>query len=169
MSDGEPEPHSDADAELEREIRKERKFTLAEAIGRLAGPGMMKGVSPVTRTRQSEAEIGAYLERHLIDPAGALAVVLLRSVKASELLLHHLDQPLVVLAGHVQRILGSDYLLKELVRQADIEWGQTLGERPLFENEGCPPHPDDPYTTESVRATLSQLMEKLNAGPTEGS
>ena len=30
---------SKADAELEREIREGRKFTLAEAIGRLAGPG----------------------------------------------------------------------------------------------------------------------------------
>ena len=38
---------SEADDELEREILKERKFTLAEAIGRLAGPGAMKGESPV--------------------------------------------------------------------------------------------------------------------------
>ena len=29
---------SEADDKLEREILKERKFTLAEAIGRLAGP-----------------------------------------------------------------------------------------------------------------------------------
>ncbi len=33
---------TDADAELEREIRNARKFTLAEAIGRMAGPGAMK-------------------------------------------------------------------------------------------------------------------------------
>jgi hypothetical protein len=50
-------PRSEADAALEREILKERKFTLAEAIGRLAGPGAMKGESPVPRMRQAEIEI----------------------------------------------------------------------------------------------------------------
>ena len=44
---------SEADAELEREIRKGRKVTLAEAIGWMAGPGAMKGVSPVARQQQA--------------------------------------------------------------------------------------------------------------------
>jgi len=35
--------------ELEREIRQGRKFSLEEAIGRLAGPGAMKGESPIAR------------------------------------------------------------------------------------------------------------------------
>ena len=43
MSEEKITQRSEADAELEREIRNERKFTLAEAIGRLAGPGAMKG------------------------------------------------------------------------------------------------------------------------------
>ena len=34
-------------------------------------------------------------------------------------------------------------------------------ERPHLEKEGLPPHPDDRYTIESVRITLSQLIEKL--------
>ena len=68
------------------------------------------------------------------------------------------------LAGYVQRTLDSEYLLKELVREADAEWGRALGERPYFDKEGCPPHPEDPYTAESVRATLSRLREKLTAG-----
>src|SRR6476469_612637 len=51
MSNETPKPLSEADAELEREIRAERKFTLAEAIGRMAGPGAMKGVSPVSNKR----------------------------------------------------------------------------------------------------------------------
>ena len=49
MSDNKDTQRSEADAELEREIRKGRKFSLDEAIGRMAGPGAMKGVSPVTR------------------------------------------------------------------------------------------------------------------------
>jgi hypothetical protein len=57
MSDEQPKRPTDAGADLEREVRKERKFSLAEAVGRLAGPGMMKGVSPITGKQQSEAEI----------------------------------------------------------------------------------------------------------------
>jgi hypothetical protein len=62
MSDNQDRQGSEADAELEREIRKERKFTLAEAIGRLAGPGAMKGESPVARMQQAEIEIEYWLE-----------------------------------------------------------------------------------------------------------
>src|SRR5262245_35988446 len=92
------------DAELERDIREGRKFSLADAIGRLAGPGMMKGAPPTTRKQQAEAELESFLERHLDSPAGALANVLLRQVKTSELLLNNLDQPLVVL--YRTRFLG---------------------------------------------------------------
>ena len=56
MSDYQKKPRSEADAELEREILKERKFTLAEAIGRLAGPGAMKGESPIPWLQQAEIE-----------------------------------------------------------------------------------------------------------------
>jgi hypothetical protein len=167
-SEAAPEPNrgSEADAELEREIRKERKFSLTEAIGRLAGPGAMKGVSPVTRKQQSEVEIEEYLNHHLSDAAGILQVVLIRRIKGSDLLLNNFDQPLLVLASCIQRVLDSEYLLKELVREVDVEWGRVFGERPYFENEGSPPHPDDPYTIALVRAALSQLMEKLAAGDT---
>jgi hypothetical protein len=163
MSEEQQKPKFILDADLEREIREGRKFTLAEAIGRLAGPGMMKGVSPATRKQQAEAAIETYLDRNLNTAAGALSVVLLRQVKQSELLLNNLDQPLVVLAAWVQRVLDSDYRLAELVRQADVEWGRVYGERPHFEREGAPAHEDDPYTAASVRGTLSQLLQKLAA------
>ena len=45
MSDQQDKQRSESDAELEREIRQEHKFTLAEAIGRMAGPGAMKAES----------------------------------------------------------------------------------------------------------------------------
>ncbi|MFL5240880.1 MAG: hypothetical protein ACJ8FY_02115 [Gemmataceae bacterium] len=155
---------SDADAELEREIRKGRKFTLAEAIGRMAGPGAMKGESPIARTQQVGIEVDLWLTRRLGDAAGGLHVVLLRGVKESELLLNNLDQPLMVLGSYCQQILGSEYLLEELVRHADIEWGRIFGERPYFEKAGSPPHADDPYTVESVRKTLSALLKQLAGG-----
>ena len=163
MSDNQNKQCSESDAELEREIRQERKFTLAEAIGRMAGPGALKGASPVPRLQQAAAEIQEYLDRHLVDAAGVLSGVLLRQVRESELLLKSFEQPLVALAGHVQQILGSEYALKELVREADVEWGRVFGERPCFEGDGCPPAPADPYTLESVRAALIQLMAELTA------
>jgi hypothetical protein len=152
---------SDADAKLEREIRKERKFTLAEAIGRMAGPGAMKGESPIARMQQAGIEIELWLTRHLGDAAGGLHVVLLRGIKESELLLNNLNQPLMVLENYCERILGSEYLLEELVRHADIEWGRIFGERPYFEKAGSPPHADDPYTIDSVRKTLSGLLKQV--------
>jgi hypothetical protein len=164
MCDDQNTRRSEADAELEREIRKERKFTLAEAIGRLAGPGAMKGESPVTRTQQAETEIETWLRSHLADAGGALPVVLHRHVQGSELLLNNLDQPLVVLASYCQRVLDSDYLLEELVRDADIEWGRLMGERPQFEKKGSSSHPDDPYTLASVRNALAGLLKQLAAG-----
>ena len=164
MSDNKEAKRSEADAELEREIRKGREFTLAEAIGRMAGPGAMKGVSPVTRKQQAAVEIENWLRQHMPAGNGELQVVLLRFMKGSEFLLNNFEQPLVVLAACCQRVLDSDYLLKELVREADVEWGRVRGERPYFETEGSPPHPDDPYTFESVRKTLSRLVEQLGAG-----
>jgi hypothetical protein len=164
MSDSQDEGGSQAGADLEREIRQGREFNLAEAIGRLAGPGAMKGASPVARLQQAEVEIESWLRRHLADAAGALQVALLRRIAGSELLLENYDRPLVALAGCCQQVLGSDYHLKELVREADTEWGRVFGERPHFEREGSPPHPDDSYTVESVRSALSELVRQLAAG-----
>ena len=164
MSDDPKTQRSEADAELEREIRKDRKFTLDEAIGRMAGPGAMKGVSPVTRMQQAAVEIENWLRHHLSAGNDELQVVLLRRVNESELLLKNFEQPLIVLAGCCQRILGSEHLLKELVRDADIEWGRVFGERPHFEKEGTPADADDPYTVDSVRKTLASLLEQLAPG-----
>jgi len=107
--------------------------------------------------------IESYLDRNLNSPAGALSTVLLRMVKESECLLNHLDQPLTALAQFLEQALAAEYRLQELVREADVEWGRTYGERPYFEREGSPPNQDDPYTAASVRTTLSQLVEKLAA------
>ena len=158
-----PPSDKDKDAELEREIRADRKFTLSEAIGRMAGPGMMKGVSPVTPKQQAEAAIEDFLRRHLTDTGGVLGAVLLRRVGQSDLLVGDYDQPLAVLASYVRQVLGSDYLLQDLVREADVEWGRVFGERPHFERPGCAPDPDDPYTTVSVCTALSRLIDKLAA------
>lgn len=151
----------DEDTELERAIRADRKFSLSEAIGRMMGPGMMKGVSPVTPKQQAEEAIAEYLRSNLTDSGGVLCGVVLRRVGQSELLLGDFEHPLAVLASYVRQVLGSDYLLQDLVREADAEWGQVFGERPYFERPGCPPDPNDPYTIVSVRNALSVLIDKL--------
>lgn len=165
MSSGDVEnkQRSEADAALQREVLEGRKFTLEEAVARMAGPGAMKGESPVTRARQAENEIGTWLRGHVTDAAGALLVVLHRRVSGSELLLNNLDEPLGVLAGYCQRVLDSEYLLGEVVRDADVEWGRVMGERPHFERQGSPPDPDDAYTVESVRQKLAGIVEQLSA------
>jgi hypothetical protein len=165
--DSEDQKRCEADATLEREIRSERKFTLAEAIGRLAGPGSMKGASPVTRKQQVESEIETWLRQHLADSQGALQTVLLQRIRGSETLLNAQDQPLAVLCGYCQKLVDSEYQLAELVREADIEWGRAFGERPHFDKPGAaahpplPPHPDDPYTLASVREQIRGIVQQL--------
>jgi hypothetical protein len=166
MSDDPESASKKAAADLEREVRADRKFSLAEAIGRMAGPGAMKGASPITRLAQAEAAIEDHLRRHLTDAGGVLVGVVLRHVSGGETLVADYDRPLAALAGHDREVLGSAFQLGELVRQADAEWGRVMGERPYFDRPGRPPDPDDPYTTESVRASLSRLLETLGAGAT---
>ena len=154
-------PQPDAAADVEREIRRGRPFSLSDAIGRLGGSGMLKGASPVPPIEQTEAAIANYLRAHLDDPGDVLAQVVVRQVRTSEILMENLDQPAVVLAGYVNQVLNSETILTDLVREADAEWGRTLGERPHFERDGRPPHPDDPYTLASVRNALTQLLQRV--------
>ena len=144
MSDEQEKRRREEDAELQREIRRGRKFTLQEAIAELAGPGGMKGASPIARMEQAEVEIANWLRLHLVDNGGALGVVLHRSIKASEVLLKNYNEPLVVLADCCRRILASDFLLGEIVRNADIEWGRMMGERPYLEKKGRSATPMNP-------------------------
>src|SRR5690349_11894649 len=150
MSDEQDKRPSESDAAIEREIRQGRKFTAQEALGRMIGPGAMKGGSPVSRVQQAETEIGTWLKSNLQDTTGALQTSLHRQLIGSELLLNNLDRPLRALAHHCQQVIASDSRLKELVRQADFEWGRRMHERPHFDRKGDTPHPDDPYTIESV-------------------
>lgn len=161
MSDDQPKQRSAADAELEREIRQGRTFSMAEAIGRLAGPGMMKGASPIVPQRQAEAQVEDLIKRHLEDDVGVLPGVLFREVKEGRFLLDGFHQPQVALADHVRNILASDQLLKDLVRATDMEWGRIYGERPHFDRDGQPPHPDDPYTVAAVHGMLSRFLARL--------
>jgi hypothetical protein len=160
MIDDHESQRSKAHEDLEREIREGRKFTAKEALARLAGPGAMKGASPVSPVRQAETEIGNWLKSNVPDSAGALQMLLQRNLRGSELLLANLDWPLAALAGYCEHVLESEHLLRELVRRADVEWGQRMDERPRFERQGSA-DPEDPYTFESVRSTLAEALKRL--------
>jgi hypothetical protein len=151
---------AEVDSKIDREVRESRKFTMEDAIARMAGSGAMKGASPVSPVEQAEMEIGSWLRSHLKDANGSLQIVLHRHLKGSEQLLTNVDQPLVALRTYCRRILASDHLLKELVREADVEWGRAMDERPYFESAGSA-HPDDPYTSHSVRTALGELLRRL--------
>src|SRR5688572_23964782 len=122
MADEPESQEPTADNDIEREIRQNRKLSAKDVMARLAGPGAMKGASPVSPVQQAETEIGNWLGSNLQDTCGCLRVVLHRQLKGSELLLDNLDQPLAGLAAYCQRTLDAENLLKEIVRQADVEW-----------------------------------------------
>jgi hypothetical protein len=129
MTDDDKRP-SEAEADIEREIRLARKLTAKDLLAHMAGPG-------------------------------ALRVVLHRHLRGSDMLLNNLDHPLVALADYCRRLVAADYLLKDIVSEADIEWARAMDERPHFEREGAPPDPDDPYTLEGVRGALHDALQHL--------
>jgi hypothetical protein len=152
---------AEAEAAIEREIRLGHKFTARDALARMAGPGALKGASPVSPVQQAETAIATWLAANLADTDGALRVVLHRHLKGSTLLLDDLENPLTAIAKGIRRLLAADHLLRDIVSEADVEWGRAMGERPYFERDGIPPDPDDPYTLESVRAALAAALARL--------
>lgn len=163
MNDDREDQRRETDSDIEREIREGRKLTAKDLMARLAGPGAMKGASPVSPVQQAETEIGNWLGNNLQDETGSLKLVLHRQLKGSELLLDSLERPLDALASYLLRLLSNDNLLKEIVREADVEWGRAMDERPHFEREGTPPSPEDPYTLGSVQSALEEALQKLSA------
>lgn len=159
--DEDPNKPANAEEQLEREIRQGRKFNPQEALARMAGPGAMKGASPVSEVQQAEAEIGTWLGSNMADTGGALKVVLHRHLKGSRLLLDNLDRPMTALARYCRAILENDSRLREIVREADVEWGRAMDERPHFDREGIEPSPDDPYSANSVRRALDDALTKI--------
>ncbi len=167
MGDDSSTPRPDAERDVELEVREHRPFSMAEALGRLAGPGGMKGASPISRLQQAQAQVSQVVRAQLVDPVGILADILAREIGDSQALLEHLDQPLVGVINHVRQLLGSDELLADLVRMTDMEWGRVMDERPFFERDGRTAHPDDPYTVTSVRTALSCFFDLFGGAANE--
>lgn len=152
---------NDTTKATEKEILSSRKFSVAEAIGR-ANAGVMKGASPIPRTRQMVMELSELIENRLNDPEGSLAATLsMRLGQQLPLLDRHRDHPLAALQEFLQKFLNSETELNSLVRDTDARWGRDYQEKPRFNIPGQPDAPDDPYTPKGVRQALECLFSTL--------
>jgi len=160
-SNQEPKSTQTPSETTESDIRRDRKFTLAEAVGREAA-GSLSGASPVALADQVLLEIQHLLESRLTDSPGSLVRTILARLKLDPpLLARHFDRPVGALVEFLDVTLGSESQLISLVRDTDARWGRDYSERPYFETEGKPPHPDDPYTLAGVGALFKDLLENL--------
>ncbi len=158
------DPH-DPNPDIQQEIRLSRPFTLADAIGQEAG-NFMKGASPIPPLVQAKHGAQEALKASLQDGPGALQQVLERWLLDDETRLsRHMRNPPEAAKDLIEAVLRSPETLYELVRQADVAWGQIYDSRPYFQQPGQAPHPDDEYTHESVQHTLEDCLRRLNQPP----
>ncbi|BAQ60246.1 hypothetical protein GM3708_652 [Geminocystis sp. NIES-3708] len=147
------------DIELERDILKDRKFSLAELIGKEGG-SFLKGESPVPKIVQLKTEIKLFISNNLKDLSGALQAVLNDKVDGEdEKISSHQEKPLQALQLMIEEIISNEHIYHQFVKQVDLKWGNMNGERPHFQLPGQPPHPDDEYTHESVKTQLINLLK----------
>ncbi len=154
--------HKNRDKEIQRDILSGQKYSLANAIAREGG-NFLKGESPVPKLVQVTTAINLFIDRNLPDSSGGLQAVLKRWVKADPIVSQNLESPLTSLEKILEKILENQELFYEIVRQADVKWGEMYEERPYFQKPGQPAHPEDEYSHESVRNKLSSLKEKLSS------
>lgn len=161
------------DDEVEREARLALgRRALEEKGPRVHIEGGLGG-SPVPPMEQLRLVAITLLHESLHDNDGALLKVFEQDLRQEEALFGPLALELVahtssldalrgrlfgVLGALAKRPLSNDEALAEFTRRVDAEWGKLFGERPRFQAVGQAAHPDDPYTHDSVRAALSQLV-----------
>jgi hypothetical protein len=163
MSDCDDKKENDPGEALQREILRERKFSLAEAIGREGG-SLIKGHSPIPPLEQAIAEINLFIRNNLDDPSMALTRVLQKNVRNDRITIaESIDRPYVYLHRLVQSHIDNTHLFYELAREANFKWGQLHNERPRFQKPGEQPHPDIEYSHETVRHKLIDLLQKIKA------
>ena len=152
------------DGDIEREISMEREFSLGAAIAQEAG-SFFKGEQAVPKHKQAQNHIVQFIREHLRDASGALKRQLEVMVTENYVLVgEHVDAPLEAIRVVVQRILANDPTFFEFARQVAQRYGQMYGTRPHFQTPGQDPHPDAPYTHDSVQAALRDLLARIEDG-----
>ena len=144
--------------DLQQEIRRGRKFSLGEAIGREGGSFLKGSQDMVPRPLRALAVINGFIDQHLNDTDGALQICLKRWVKTDVRIGKYLDEPLVALEMMVLDIIQQPQILYEFARQVAVEWGKISGERPYFQKPGTEPHPEVVYSHATIRDILAGLL-----------
>ncbi len=152
---------------IQREIREQRKFSLAEAIGREGG-SFMKGESTIPRPLRAIAEINQFITTHLRDPTSAPSATLQAWAKDDIRVSRQLDTPLVALGQIINSMLSEPTTLCEFARQVAIAHSQFTGDEIIFPKEIHPhrqllnqPPLEAAYTYTAIRSELSMLLEQL--------
>jgi hypothetical protein len=149
------------DRAIEREARAGRRNEPWRGIAGRDGGDHLRGASPTPLLRRAELELEQWLREQLPSPDQALATVLLRHLTARpDRTADGLGHPARTVAATLPELLDSRPRLTDFVREVDMTWGQLNDERPYFERPDRPPDPDDPYTLESVTASLERLLAR---------
>ncbi len=169
-SNSEPTSRSDSDPiipaaeiachDLQREIRAERKFSLAEAIGREGG-SFMKGESAIPRPLRARTELDRFITAYLHEPTGALATTLYTWASDDIRVSRQLDTPLVALAQILESLLAEPTTFSEFARRVAIAHSRLTGDRPHFQQFGQPAPADVEHTHQSITLALTALHDRL--------
>lgn len=135
-------------------------MNVEDLIHRL-GEGVMAGGSPTSLRTQALNTLDNFLQAHSRDSWACLNPVLMRWVEQDETLALNYSQPLVALKHTVQSILSQKNSLYEFVRQIDMQYAQSHQEKPIFQQPGDAPNPDDEYTHQSVEDSLRNLLKVI--------
>jgi len=152
---------NEQDELIQREILRERKFSIAEAIGREGG-SFIKGHSPIPRLDQVISHLTVFIRNNLNDSSRVLMSVLQTTVKNDRMkVAESIEEPMVYLHSLIKSYVDNRGLFYELAREVDFKWGQINNEKPHFQKPGEEPHPDDEYSHEIVEGMLKGLLKKI--------
>ncbi|MEO0647145.1 MAG: hypothetical protein AAFZ17_13465, partial [Cyanobacteria bacterium J06650_10] len=98
------ETTTDLDQQIQKEIRSEHQFSLAEAIGRESG-SFMKGASAIPRPLRAKTEIKQFITTHTHKSTGALATSLYSWAETDIRVSRQLDTPLIALTQIIKSLL----------------------------------------------------------------
>jgi hypothetical protein len=158
---GKNRKQKEQDELIQREILRERKFSIAEAIGREGG-SFIKGHSPIPRLDQVISLLTIFIQNNLKDSSRVLMSVLQTTVKNDRTkVAESIEEPMVYLHGLIKSYVDNREMLYELAREVDFKWGQINDEKPHFQKPGEEPHPDDEYSHEIVEGMLKGLLKNI--------
>lgn len=163
-----PERPEDTDQQPEgeenlvRDAWADARFSTEQALLVSGGGGLLNDGTHISAYELARRRIRSLLNRQLHDAA-------LETALDNWIDLHrqpfecHAQEPVRGLLELLQQMLAREGLFEEFVRTVDMHHGQIMQERPIFQKPGDPPHPDDAYTFESVRKTLTRLVDACHA------